>query len=91
MSPLLQASNALGASESSDEDSDGSEGDGLTLLEIDYETVVDDEDLVDEFCVFKNTLEGIYAKGRVVFKLWMSSVRIYAKGRGMFTWTAIRS
>ena len=29
----------------------------VTLLEIDYKTVVDDEDLVDEFFTFKNTLE----------------------------------
>ena len=29
-----------------------------TLLEIDYDTVIDDEDVVDEFAVFKSTLEG---------------------------------
>ena len=27
-----------------------------TLTEIDYETVIDDEDVVDEFLLFKNTL-----------------------------------
>ena len=29
-----------------------------TLLEIDYDTVIDDEDVVDEFGLFKNLLEG---------------------------------
>ena len=29
-----------------------------TLLEIDYDTVIDDEDVIDEFCTFKETLEG---------------------------------
>ena len=31
-----------------------------TLIEIDYETVIDDEDVVDEFLAFKTTLQGIY-------------------------------
>ena len=65
----LQASNALGTSESSDEDDESSEGDGLTLLEIDYETVVDDEDLVDEFATFKNTLEGMFNKAVLSYLL----------------------
>ena len=29
-----------------------------TLTEIDYETVIDDEDVVDEFLLFKNTLHS---------------------------------
>ena len=29
-----------------------------TLLEIDYDTIIDDEDVVDEFGLFKNLLEG---------------------------------
>ena len=29
-----------------------------TLLEIDYDTVIDDEDVIDEFGLFKNLLEG---------------------------------
>ena len=37
----------------SDDDSDLAQ----TLFEIDYETVVDDEDVVDEFLVFKTTLQ----------------------------------
>eukprot|EP00731_Ephydatia_muelleri_P006533 Em0003g781a len=69
-----KASNALGASESSDEGSESSEGDGLTLLEIDYETVVDDEDLVDEFFTFKNTLELLSASGDPWYSLLTSGL-----------------
>ena len=29
-----------------------------TLLEIDYDTVIDDEDVIDDFGLFKNLLEG---------------------------------
>ena len=69
----VQASNALGASESSDEDDESSEGDGLTLLEIDYETVVDDEDLVDKFATFKNTLEGMFNKAVLFYLLSLAN------------------
>lgn len=41
--------------ESGSEDSDSM---AQTLLEIDYETIIDDEDVIDEFCTFRNTLEG---------------------------------
>ena len=43
----------LGSGDSSDE-----EEDAQTLLEIDYETVVDDENLFDEFCSFKSMLQS---------------------------------
>ena len=29
-----------------------------TLLEIDYDTVIDDEDVIDEFAIFRTLLEG---------------------------------
>ena len=41
-----------------DASSDDSDSMAQTLLEIDYDTVVDDEDVVDEFCTFRGTLEG---------------------------------
>ena len=47
----------LTADAGSESDSDGVDI-AQTLLEIDYETVVDDEDVVDEFLAFKTTLQG---------------------------------
>ncbi|CAI8018623.1 Importin-7 [Geodia barretti] len=41
-----------GGGESESDDSEMAQ----TLTEIDYETVIDDEDVVDEFLLFKNTL-----------------------------------
>ena len=46
---------------------DSSEGILQTMLEIDFETVVDDEDIIDEFHTFKSTLERAYCK--VLFPL----------------------
>lgn len=40
-----------------------------TLIEIDYETVIDDEDVVDEFGVFKSMLEGTFTQ--LSYKQWM--------------------
>jgi len=40
-----------------------------TLIEIDYETVIDDEDVVDEFGVFKSMLEG--TSTQLSYKQWM--------------------
>ena len=53
-----QAANVLEGKSEGDDDSDDSNDITHTLLEIDYDTVVDDEDVVDEFTVFKSTLEG---------------------------------
>ena len=46
------------AAEDEDEEDDDPECLAQTMMEIDYDTVVDDEDVVDEFCVFKDTLHG---------------------------------
>ena len=53
----IQASNALTGGDDGDSSED-SDDMAQTLLEIDYETVIDDEDIIDEFCTFKATLEG---------------------------------
>ena len=45
-----------------DGDSDSSDEMAQTLIEIDYETVIDDEDVVDEFCVFRSMLEGTHTR-----------------------------
>jgi len=45
-----------------DGDSDSSDEMAQTLIEIDYETVIDDEDVVDEFGVFKSMLEGTFTQ-----------------------------
>ena len=57
---LKQASRVLraGGEEDGDGDSDSSDEMTQTLLEIDYETIIDDEDVVDEFCIFRSMLEG---------------------------------
>lgn len=47
-----------GGEEDGDGDSDSSDEMTQTLLEIDYETIIDDEDVVDEFCIFRSMLEG---------------------------------
>ena len=65
--PLLQ----LTADTGSESDSDGVDI-AQTLLEIDYETAVDDEDVVDEFLAFKTTLQGtihiyVYVKNIIFF------------------------
>ena len=43
-------------------DDDGASSDSTeppqTLLEIDYDTVIDDEDVIDEFGLFRSLLEG---------------------------------
>ncbi|CAI8026803.1 Importin-7 [Geodia barretti] len=44
-----------GGGESESDDSEMAQ----TLTEIDYETVIDDEDVVDEFLLFKNTLHTL--------------------------------
>ena len=61
-SPLHSTSlpQAAGALQDGDGDSDSSEGLPQTMLEIDFETVVDDEDIIDEFHTFKSTLERAY-------------------------------
>ena len=41
-----------GGGESESDDSELAQ----TLIEIDYETIIDDEEVVDEFLLFKNTL-----------------------------------
>ena len=58
---LKQAGRVLraGGEEDGDGDSDSSDEMTQTLLEIDYETIIDDEDVVDEFCIFRSMLEGI--------------------------------
>lgn len=55
-----QAGRVLGAGgeEDGDGDSDSSDEMTQTLLEVDYETIIDDEDVVDEFCIFRSMLEG---------------------------------
>ena len=66
--PLLQ----LTADTGSESDSDGVDI-AQTLLEIDYETAVDDEDVVDEFLAFKTTLQGtihIYVYFLIFFIDW---------------------
>ena len=62
--PSLQAAKTLhksGAGEDG-EDDDGGSSDSTeppqTLLEIDYDTVIDDEDVIDEFGLFRSLLEG---------------------------------
>ena len=49
-----------------DEEDDDPECLAQTMMEIDYDTVVDDEDVVDEFCVFKDTLHGEKSVGLCV-------------------------
>ena len=41
-----------------DDDSTVSSEPPQTLLEIDYDTVIDDEDVIDEFVLFRSLLEG---------------------------------
>ena len=43
-----------------DDDDDDDDDDAMTqtMLEIDYDTVIDDEDVVDEFCVFHYTINS---------------------------------
>ena len=55
-----QAGRVLGAGgeEDGDGDSDSSDEMTQTLLEVDYETIIDDEDVVDHFCIFRSMLEG---------------------------------
>ena len=51
----LQAAKALGG-----DDIAGSDDDiGQTLLDLDYETCIDDEE-ADEFLTFKSSLQGLY-------------------------------
>ena len=64
-SPSPQAAKTLrksGAGEDGEEDDDGGSSDSTeppqTLLEIDYDTVIDDEDVIDEFGLFRSLLEG---------------------------------
>ncbi len=55
-----------------EEDDDDDDDDPLclaqTILEIDYQTILDDGDDVDEFCTFKDTLQGGLPK-RVIIVL----------------------
>ena len=45
--------------EEEEEDDDDPQCLAQTILEIDYQTIIDDGDDVDEFCVFKDTLQGM--------------------------------
>ena len=51
-----------GAGEDGECDGDDASSDSTeppqTLLEIDYDTVIDDEDVIDEFGLFRSLLEG---------------------------------
>ena len=55
---LRKSSGVGGEDDDEDLSSDSSEP-AQTLLEIDYDTVIDDEDVIDEFTLFKNLLEGV--------------------------------
>ena len=47
-----------------------------TLTEIDYETVIDDEDVVDEFLLFKNTLHSETAVYILIVAVYVTSYLI---------------
>ena len=49
-----------------DDDDDEDEAMTQTMLEIDYDTIVDDEDVVDEFCVFHYTINSASALALVL-------------------------
>lgn len=70
--PLLKLVNKM-AEEDDDEDDDPlclSQ----TILEIDYQTNIDDKDLVDEFCVFKDTLQTLEATDGEWFRVITSAL-----------------
>lgn len=46
--------------EEEDEEDDDPHCLAQTILEVDYQTILDDGDDVDEFCAFKDTLHGKY-------------------------------
>ena len=54
----LRKSGEAGDGELDDDISTDSSEPPQTLLEIDYNTVIDDEDIIDEFALFRNLLEG---------------------------------
>ena len=45
-----------------------------TILEIDYQTNIDDKDLVDEFCVFKDTLQSNSKWGNIMMNWALNSI-----------------
>ena len=55
---LRKSGGGGGDDECDDADSSESSEPPQTLLEIDYDTVIDDEDVIDEFALFRNLLEG---------------------------------
>ena len=62
------------AHDDDDEEDDDPECLAQTMMEIDYDTVVDDEDVVDEFCVFKDTLHAIELSDREWFAVLTSGL-----------------
>ena len=57
--------------EEEDDEDDDPQCLAQTLLEIDYQTILDDGDDVDEFCVFKDTLQSKnFHSRRNKFVLW---------------------
>ncbi len=52
--------------EEDDDEDDDPQCLGQTILEIDYQTIIDDGDDIDEFCVFKDTLQSTVAS-RVLY------------------------